>query len=213
MSNKKKSRPGSPINGKRVSSITPADMASVGFDLKLSKEDLFDIAIDKMIEEKGIRLAQLHDEKGRLLADADAKINVMHEELFSKNTFLNDFMTLEKAEKKIVRENQYSSFVAQYRCDATAIKDGQRMYLTIHADLSEENVNMCKELHEKQKTLNEQIIKLMCEIDELKTTPRKAKVAFLRTMLSGTDMGRKILEMFGNLNAPVKMIEGKTSEK
>lgn len=177
-----------------------ADIETAGFDLKLTKDDLFELALEEMINRK---TSELNDVKVTLQGIVD-QISSIQE---SRNKVVEKHLKAMPLVKEFYKffpkaSNGNISFNAKenstLRCNSTLSSndsdyhyDNSSLQLKFEVpDLyGTEVIELTKQRHE----VSNKASMIQVDIAQLEKSPRKAKVAMLKTMLQGTEAGTNLL--------------------
>jgi hypothetical protein len=185
---------------KKNTALTQKNFKDLGFDVKLTKDDLFDLVIEEMAASLRVKMAAETSEKEHKLAQVEAMGNELVSLAKQKSVvaaFLEEFPGALHSCDTLM----YISSSAHSKPVATVIyRDKTGASLQIPIEVPDPLLAKAREFQKEIKEHEAAARQFEQEICELERCPRKARIALLRKMLESSENGASLLAAVKNLN-------------
>lgn len=198
---------------KKSDVVSTDQLKKLGFDVKLTKEDLFDLVIEEMTQKNQARLEQLKQVRvdltnaynafqERLLVAGEAAVKA--HPLYA--AYVAVFPSAELKDKKLHTPTTYCSgatqgdlYISVEVRDKTSVHTNSAK-LALNVPVTDADADEYKRLYARGVAIDNEKRTIADELHSLEHSPRKVKMALLKTMLNGTELGKNLLGMVGNVN-------------
>jgi hypothetical protein len=188
---------------KKNTALTQKNFKDLGFDVKLTKDDLFDLVIEEMAASLRVKMAAETSEKERKLAQVEAMGNELVSLAKQKSVvaaFLEEFPgALHSCDTLMyISSSAHSKPVATVIYRENPYKTGASLQIPI--EVPDPLLAKAREFQKEIKEHEAAARQFAQEICELERCPRKARIALLRKMLESSENGASLLAAVKNLN-------------